>query len=82
MKILKEYWEAALRLHTSRPSSFLFLLAGLTFVALTFEAEHFRASIANAILAMFVLYLYVDSLRLVVHTQRDLRQKFIDSLDN
>lgn len=82
MKILKEYWEATLRLHTSRPSSFLILLAGLTFVALTFEVEHFRASIVNALIAAFILYLYVDSLRLVVHTQRDLRQKFIDSLDN
>lgn len=82
MKVLKEYWEAALKLHTTRPSSFLFLLAGLTFVALTFEVGHFRASIANALLAVFVLYLYVDSLRHVVHTQRDLRQRFIDSLDD
>lgn len=82
MKILKEYWEAALKLHTSRPSSFLILLAGLTFVVLVFEVEHLRASIANALLAVFVLYLYVDSLRLVVHTQRDLRQKFIKSLDD
>ena len=82
MKLLKEYWEAALKLHASRPSSFLFLLAGLTFVALTFEVEHFRASIANALLAMFVLYLYIDSLRHVVHIQRDLRQRFIDSLDD
>lgn len=82
MKILKEYWEAALKLHTSRPSSFLILFAGLTFAVLTFEVEHLRASIIHALLAVVVLYLYVDSLRPVVHTQRDLRQKFIDSLDN
>lgn len=82
MKILKEYWEAAVKLHTSRPSSFLFLLAGLTFVALAFEVEQPIARVINALPAMFILYLYVDSLRLVVHTQRDLRQKFIDSLDD
>ena len=82
MKIIKEYWEAALKLHTSRPSSFLFLLAGLTFAALAFEVEQPIARVINALLAMFVLYLYVDSLRLVVDTQRDLRQKFIDSLDD
>lgn len=82
MKILIEYWEAALKLHTSRPSTFLSLLAGLTFAALAFEVEHPIASAINALLAMFVLYLYIDVLMLKVHTQRDLRQKFIDSLDN
>ena len=82
MKILKEYWEAALKLHTSRPSSFLILLAGLTFAALAFEVEHSIASAINTLLAMFVIYLYVDSIRLKVHTQRDLRQKSIDSLDD
>ena len=82
MKILKEYWEAALKLHTSRPSSFLILLAGLTFAVLTFEVEHFRASIIHALLAVFVLYLYVNLLRLEVHVQRDLLQKFINSLDD
>ena len=82
MKLLKEYWEAALKLHTTRPSSFLFLLAGLSFVAVAFEVEHLSASIIHALLAVVVLYLYVDSLRLEVHTQRDLIQKFIDSLDD
>ena len=82
MKILIEYWEAVLKLHTSRPSSFLFLLAGLTFAALAFEVENPRASAVNTLLAMFVIYLYVDSIKHVVHIQRDLRQKFIDSLDN
>ena len=82
MKILIEYLEAALKLHTSRPSSFLFLLAGLAFAALAFEVEQPIARVINALTAMFVLYLYVDSVRLQVHTQRDLRQKFIDSLDD
>ena len=82
MKILIEYWEAALKLHTSRPSSFLILLAGLTFAALAFEVEHSRARVINALTAMFVLYLYVDSVRLQVYIQRDLRQKFVDSLDD
>ena len=82
MKIIIEYWEAALKLHTSRPSSFLFLLAGLTFAALAFEVEHPIASAVNTLLAMFVIYLYVDSIRLKVHTQRDLQQKSIDSLDD
>ena len=82
MKVLIEYWEAALKLHTSRPSSFLFLLAGLTFAALAFEVEHPTEMIINALLAMFVIYLYVDMLMLEVHTQRDIRQKFIDSLDD
>ena len=59
MKILVEYWEAALKLHTSRPSSFLILLAGLTFAALAFEVEHLIASAIHALLAMFVLYLYL-----------------------
>lgn len=82
MKILKEYWEAALKLHTSRPSSFLILLAGLTFAVLTSEVEHPISSAINAVLAVFVLALYVDMLILQVHTQRYLRQKSIDSLDN
>ena len=82
MRILIEYWEAALKLHTSRPSSFLILLAGLTFAALAFEVEHPIASAINALLAMFVIYLYVDMLMLEVHTQRDSRQKFINSLDD
>ena len=82
MKILKEYWEAALKLHTSRPSSFLILLAGLTLAVLAFEVEHPISSAINAVLAIFVLYLYVDLLTLEVQTQRDLRQKFIDSLDD
>ena len=80
MKVLIEYWEAALKLHTSRPSSFLILLAGLTFAALAFEVEHPIASATNALLAVFVIDLYVDMILLKVHTQRDLRQKFIDSL--
>ena len=82
MRILIEYWEAALKLHTSRPSSFLILLAGLTFAALALEVEHPIASIINALLAVFVLYLYVDLLMLKVRVQRDLLQKFIDSLDS
>ena len=82
MKTLIEYWEAALKLHTSRPSSFLILLAGLTFAALAFEVEHPRASAIHVVLALFVLSLYVDILMLEVYTQRDLRQKFIDSLDD
>ena len=82
MKILIEYWEAALKLHTSRPSPFLFLLAGLTFAALAFEVEQPIARVINTLTAMFVLYLYVDSVRLEVHIQRDLRQKFINSLDD
>lgn len=82
MRILIEYWEAVLKLHTSRPSSFLILLAGLTFAALAFEVEHPIASAINALLAMFVIYLYVDVLMLEVHTQRDLRQKFINNLDD
>ena len=82
MKILIEYWEAALKLHASRPSSFLFLLAGLAFAALAFEVEQPIARVINALTAMFVLYLYVDVIRLKVHIQRDLRQKFIDSLDD
>ena len=82
MKILIEYWEAALKLHTSRPSSFLILLAGLTFAALAFEVEHPTASIINALLTVFVLYLYVDLLMLKVRVQRNLLQKFIDSLDD
>ena len=82
MKLLIEYWEAALKLHTSRPSSFLFLLAGLLFAIPIFDAGDLRAKAANALPAIFVIYLYVDTLRLEVHTQRDLRQKFIDSLDD
>lgn len=82
MKILIEYWEAALKLHTSRPSSFLILLAGLTLAVLAFEVEHPTAGIINALLAVFVLYLYVDLLMLKVRVQRDLLQKFIDSLDD
>ena len=82
MKILTEYWKAALRLHTSHPSSFLILLSGLALAVLAFDAEHFIASAINALLAMFILYLYVDLLRRVVHTQRDLLQKFINSLDD
>ena len=82
MKILKEYWEAALRLHTSRPSSFLILLAGLTFAVLAFEVEHPTASTINALLAVTLLYLYGGLLRLEVRIQRDLLQKFIDSLDD
>ena len=82
MKILIEYWEAALKLHTSRPSSFLILLAGLTFAALAFEVEHPIASAFHVLLAMIVISLYVDMLMLEVYTQRDLRQKFIDSLDD
>ena len=82
MRILIEYWEAALKLHTSRPSSFLILLAGLTFAALAFEVGHSMESVINASLAMFVVYLYVDLLRLEVHVQRDLLQKFINSLDD
>ena len=82
MKILIEYWEAALKLHTSRPSSFLILLAGLTFAALALEVEHPIAGAINALLAVFVIDLYVDMLLLKVHTQRDLRQKFMDSLDD
>ena len=82
MKIVIEYWEAALKLHTSRPSSFLILLAGLTFAALAFEAERSIASVMNALLAVFILYLYVDMLRLGVYIQRNSRQKFIDSLDD
>ena len=82
MKILIEYWEAVLKLHTSRPSSFLILLAGLTFAALAFEVEHPIASAINAGNAGFVLYLYVDMLMLKVHIQRDLQQKFMDSLDD
>ena len=82
MKILKEYWEAALKLHTSRPSSFLILLAGLMFAIPVFDAGDLRTKAANALLVIFVVYLYVDMLRLEVQTQRDLLQKFIDSLDN
>ena len=82
MKILKEYWKAALRLHTSHPSSFLILLSGLALAVLAFEAEYFIASTINALLAVFILYLYVNLLRLEVHIQRDLRQKFMDSLDD
>ena len=82
MKVLIEYWEAALKLHTSRPSSFLILLAGLTFAALAFEVEHPIASAANALVAMFVIYLYVDAIRLEVCMQRYLLQRFIDSLDD
>ena len=82
MKILIEYWEAALKLHTSRPSSFLILLAGLTFAALALEVEHPIAGAINALLAVFVIDLYVDMILLEVHTQRDLRQKFMDSLDD
>ena len=82
MKTLKEYWEAALKLHTSRPSSFLILLAGLTIAALAFEADRSIASVMNALLAVFILYLYVDMLRLGVYIQRNSRQKFIDSLDD
>ena len=82
MKVLIEYWEAVMKLHTSRPSSFLILLAGLTFAALAFEVEHPRESAANALLAMFVIYLYVTMIKHVVHVQRDLRQKFIDSLND
>ena len=82
MKLLIEYWKAAVKLHTSRPSSFLILLAGLTFAALVFEVEQPTARVINTLTAMFVLYLYVDMLMLEVHTQRDLRQKFIDSLDD
>ena len=82
MKVLIEYWEAALKLHTSRPSSFLILLAGLTFAALAFEVERPIASAINALLAVFVIYLYVDMLMLQVHAQRDSRQKSINSLDD
>lgn len=82
MKILREYWEAVLKLHTSRPSSFLFLLAGFTFAALAFEVENPIARIVHALPAMIVLYLYVDTIRLEVLMQRDLRQRFIDSLDD
>lgn len=82
MKVLIEYWEAALKLHTSRPSSFLFLLAGLTFVVLAFEVVNPIASTTHVLLAVFVLYLYVDMLMLKVRVQRDLLQKFIDSLDD
>ena len=82
MKIINEYWEAVVKLHISRPSSFLFLLAGLTFAALAFVVEQPIARVINALPAMLILYLYVDSLRLVVDTQRDFRQKFIDSLDD
>ena len=82
MKILIEYWEAALKLHISRPSSFLILLAGLTLAVLAFEVEYPISSAINAVLAIFVLYLYVDLLRLEVHIQRDLIQKFINSLDD
>ena len=82
MKILKEYWKAALRLHTSHPCSFLILLSGLALAVLAFEAEYFIASAINALLAVFVLYLYVDLLRLEVHAQRSLLQKFINSLDD
>ena len=82
MKTLKEYLKAALKLHTSHPSSFLILLSGLALAVLAFDAEDFIASAINALLAVFVLYLYVGLLRLVVHTQRDLLQKFINSLDD
>ena len=82
MKILKEYWEAAFKLHISHPSSFLILLAGLTFAVLAFEVEHPIESTINTLTAVFVLYLYVDMLRLEVRVQRDLQQKFIDSLDD
>ena len=82
MRILIEYWEAALKLHTSRPSSFLILLAGLTFAALAFEVEHPIASAINALLAVFVICLYVDMLMLEVYARRGSRQKFIDSLDS
>ena len=82
MKVLIEYWEAALKLHTSRPSSFLILLAGLTFAALAFEVEHPIASAIHVLLAMIVIYLYVDMLMLEVYARRDSRQKFIDSLDD
>lgn len=81
MKVLIEYWEAALKLHTSRPSSFLFLIAGLVFAIAIFNAEGLIARATNVLLIIVVIYLYVDTLRLVVHEQRDLRQKFIDSLD-
>lgn len=80
MKILKEYWEAALRLHTSHPSSFLILLSGLALAVLAFEAEYLIVSAINALLSMFILYLYVNLLRLQVHIQRDLLQKFINRL--
>ena len=82
MKVLIEYWEAALKLHTSRPSSFLIPLAGLTCAALAFEAEQHIASTFHILHALFILYLYVDILMLEVYTQRDSRQKFIDSLDD
>lgn len=83
MKILKEYWKAALRLHTSHPCSFLTLFSGLALAVLAFEVDHSIAySAINALLAVFVLYLYVDLLRLEVHVQRDLLQKFINSLDD
>ena len=82
MKILIEYWEAALKLHASHPSSFLILLSGLALAVLAFEAEYFIASTINALLAVFILYLYVYLLRLEVHIQRDLLQKFINSLDD
>lgn len=82
MKILIEYWEASLKIHTSHPSTLLPLLVGLTFAVLAFVVEHPIASAINVLLAMFVIYLYVDVIMLEVHTQRDLRQKFIDSLDD
>ena len=82
MKVLIEYWEAAVKLHTSDPSSSLVLLVGLMFVALAFEAEQPIASTIHILYALFILYLYIDVVRLEVCTQRHLRQKFIDSLDN
>ena len=82
MKILIEYLEAALKLHTSRPSSFLILLAGLTLAALAFEVASPMERVINALLAVFVIYLYVDTLMLEAYTQKDSRQKFIDSLDD
>ena len=82
MKVLIEYWEAALKLHTSRPSSFLILLAGLTCAALAFEAEQPVEGIIHILHALFILYLYVDLLMLEVYARRDLLQKFTDSLDD
>ena len=71
-----------MKLHTAAPSTFLVLLVGLTFAVLVFVAEYPVTSVIYALHAMFVVYLYVDVIRLEVHTQRNLQQKFIDSLDD
>ena len=82
MKVLIEYWEAAVKLHTSAPSTFSVLLVGLTFAVLAFVVENPVTSTIYALFAMYVMYLYVDVIRLEVHIQRDLLQKFINSLDD